>query len=85
MRRDPRAFSNPLLELLLFVTLPGVPLALTGVLPSLGLDHMLLGWVLDGMHLSESLWKQLTVHLSFLWVLLSISTAIAWMKHLRSQ
>ena len=85
MDRAPHAQSNPFLELLLFVTLPGVPLALTGVFPSMGLDHMLLGWILDVTHLSESLWRQITVHLSFLWVLFSIGTAIAWMKHLRSE
>lgn len=85
MRRDPRAFSNPLLELLLFVTLSGVPLVLTGVFPSLGLDLILLGWILDGTHLSEDLWRQFAVHLSFLWVLFSISSAIAWMKQLRRE
>ena len=85
MRRGPRALPNPLLELLLFAALPGVPLALTGVFSSLGPGQMLFGWILDGLHLSESLWKHLTVHLSFLWVLLSISTAIAWMKQLRSE
>ncbi len=85
MRRDPRAFSNPLLELLLFITLPGVPLALTGVIPSGDFDLILLRWILDGTYLSESLWRQFAVHLSFLWVLLSISAAIAWMKHLRSE
>ena len=85
MDRAPHAQSSPFLELLLFVALPGVPLALTGVFPSMGLDRMLLGWILDVTHLSESLWMQFTVQLSFLWVLVSISAAIAWMKRLHSE